>query len=45
MNVVKVVKIVGTIVSIAGTVMTGWAGSKELGNKVAEEVAKQINKA
>lgn len=42
MNIVKIVSITGTALSIVGTVLSGWAGSKEMSAKVSKEVAKQL---
>lgn len=44
MNVVKIISIVGTILSVAGTVVGGIADKKSMSTKVAEEVAKQLSK-
>lgn len=39
-NVVKIVKVVGLLLSAAGTVATGWAGSKE-NEKVLEKLVEE----
>lgn len=43
-NVIKTVQIAGTVLGIASTILTTWAGGKQLKQNVAEEVAKQIHK-
>jgi hypothetical protein len=47
-NVVKVANIAGTVLGIAGTLLTGWAGQKAaketIAKQVAEAVAEQMNK-
>lgn len=43
-NVVKIVKIGGLILNIAGTIATGWAGSKENEKVLEKLVEKRLNK-
>lgn len=38
-DVVKIVKIAGLVLSVAGTIATGWAGSKE-NEKTLEKLVK-----
>lgn len=41
-NIVKVVSIVGTALGIAGSLLSGWAGTKTMKSTVAKEVAKAL---
>lgn len=41
-DVVKVVKVAGMVLSVAGTVATGWAGSKENKRTIEEMVVKHL---
>lgn len=41
-NVVKVIQITGTVLGVASTVLSGWAGQKTMNAAVAKEVAKAL---
>jgi hypothetical protein len=41
-NIVKVVNVVGSVLGIAGTLLTGWAGQKAMKENIAKEVAKAL---
>lgn len=41
-NIVKVVNIAGTVLGIASTIISGWAGQKTMKEAVAKEVAKAL---
>lgn len=47
-NIVKVANVAGTVLGIAGTILTGWAGQKAaketIAKQVAEAVAEKFNK-
>lgn len=41
MNIVKIASIAGTVLGIAGTLISGWAGQKSMD----ETIAKKVNEA
>ena len=41
-NIVKVVNIAGTVLGIAGTLLTGWAGQKAAKETIAKQVAEAL---
>ena len=41
-TIVKVVNIAGTVLGIAGTLLTGWAGQKTMKENIANEVSKAL---
>ncbi len=41
-NIVKVVNIAGTVLGIAGTLLTGWAGQKSAKETIAKQVAEAL---
>ncbi len=43
-KVVKIASIVGTILSIGGTLLSGWAGEKKATATIAELVKKEVTK-
>ena len=43
-NIVKVVQITGTVLGVASTLLSGWAGQKSMNSAVAKEVAKALAK-
>lgn len=42
-DVVKIVKIAGLVLSVAGTIATGWAGSKENEKTIEKLVSDHFN--
>lgn len=42
MNIVAVAKIAGTVMSIAGSLLVGWAGDKTAKNTIAKQVAEAV---
>lgn len=43
-NVVKIVKIAGTLLSVAGMIATAWAGDKQMNTTIEKIVDAKINK-
>lgn len=43
-NIVKVANIAGTVLGIAGTLLTGWAGQKAAKETIAKQVAEALAK-
>lgn len=41
-NVVKVVNVAATVLGIAGTLLSGWAGQKTMKENIAKEVSKAL---
>ena len=41
-NIVKVANIAGTVLGIAGTLLTGWAGQKAAKETIAKQVAEAL---
>lgn len=41
-NIVKVASIAGTVLGIAGTLISGWAGQKTMQDTVAKQVAEAL---
>ena len=41
-DIVKVVNIVGTVLGIASTLLSGWAGQKATKDTIAEQVAEAL---
>lgn len=41
-NIVKVANIAGTVLGIAGTLLTGWAGQKTAKETIAKQVAEAL---
>lgn len=41
-DIVKVVNIAGTVLGIAGTVLSAWAGQKTMNRNIAKEVSKAL---
>lgn len=42
MNIVKIASICGTLLGIAGTLVSGWAGQKAMDQTVAKKVAEAL---
>ena len=43
-NVVKIVKISGTVLSVAGMIVSAWAGDKQMNTTIEKIVDAKINK-
>jgi hypothetical protein len=43
-NVVKVLSIVGTVASIAGSLISGWAADRKMKETIAEMVKEELSK-
>lgn len=43
-NVVKIISIVGTVASIAGSLLSAWAGDKKMKETVVEVVKEELSK-
>lgn len=43
-NIVKVANLVGTGLSVAGMILSAWAGQKSTKETIVKEVAKYVNK-
>ena len=41
-NIVKVANIAASVLGIAGTILSGWAGQKTMKESVAKEVSKAL---
>lgn len=41
-NIVKVAKVAGTVMSIAGGLLAGWAGDKTAKETIAKQVAEAV---
>lgn len=41
-NIVKVASIVGTVLGLAGSLVSGWAGSRAMKDEVAKQVAEAL---
>lgn len=41
-NIVKVASVVGTVLGLAGTLVSGWAGQRAMQNEVAKQVAEAL---
>ena len=43
-NAVGIVSIAGTVLGLAGTLLSGWATNKKMNATIEKEVAKALNK-